>query len=289
MDCTDLKNFRTERLRRCAVILLTLWLALVLSFSWNPSPFAQVIAAFAILLSLMHAVLSYGSKNALVFFTICASVSFVIENIGVSTGVPFGHYHFVVGDGFPHVGFIPIIVGPLWFGVGYLSFVVAAILLDDADVHLNRHVNFFALPFVSALIMTQWDFTMDRTASTFFGAWNWHDGGPDFGVPIKNYFGWILTSWLFFQCFVFYLRNAGVPVRAAQPILRRSAVVFYLGAAFTHLTPWLIGSNGEVVDAAGRLWRQADAHSFTLIAMVLTMGYSGALATIKLEKKKSDF
>jgi hypothetical protein len=38
----------------------------------------------------------------------------------------------------PSVGRIPIIVGPLWFGAGYFSWVVASILLDGADRQLER-------------------------------------------------------------------------------------------------------------------------------------------------------
>src|ERR1700749_2522954 len=46
-------------------------------------------------------------------------------NLGSITGFPFGHYHFVVGADLVHVGIIPIIVGPLWFGMGYFAWIVA--------------------------------------------------------------------------------------------------------------------------------------------------------------------
>ena len=65
-----------------------------------------------------HAALFYGWKDALVLLAICLVITFAMENIVAATGFPFGHYHFEVGSNLIHVGAIPIIVGPLWFGHG---------------------------------------------------------------------------------------------------------------------------------------------------------------------------
>jgi hypothetical protein len=40
----------------------------------------------------------------------------IAENLGVATGFPFGAYEFLVAPDLPHVGAIPVIVGPLYFG-----------------------------------------------------------------------------------------------------------------------------------------------------------------------------
>jgi hypothetical protein len=80
---------------------------------------------------------------------------------GTATGFPFGAYHFEVGADLPHVGLIPIIVGPLWFGAGYFSWTVASVLLDGADRQLDRPFNLVALPVVAAFVLTQWDLVMD--------------------------------------------------------------------------------------------------------------------------------
>ncbi len=135
----------------------------------------------------------------MVVFFICIAITFAIENVGVATGFPFGHYHFEVDPDLPHVGNIPIIVGPLWFGAGYFSWVVASTLLDGADQRLDRPFNLRALPVVAAFVMTQWDLVMDPPQSTIARIWIWHDGGADFGVPLSDYLGWLLTSWLFYQ------------------------------------------------------------------------------------------
>jgi uncharacterized membrane protein len=65
-------------------------------------------------------VLFYGWRKAVVLLAICFVTTFAMENIGSLTGFPFGRYHFEVGSDLIHVGVIPVIVGPLWFGMGYL-------------------------------------------------------------------------------------------------------------------------------------------------------------------------
>jgi uncharacterized membrane protein len=100
-------------------IVLAFYLALVVGFALSPTLLAQFLAAVGILAACLHAVLSYGWKDALALLAICVVIAFAVENIGVATGLPFGRYHFEVGSELPHVGAIPIIVGPLWFGMGY--------------------------------------------------------------------------------------------------------------------------------------------------------------------------
>src|SRR5215472_4069620 len=173
----------------------------------EPNTIAQALAAIFIGCALLHGAFLYGLRVVLVLFIISVTITFAVENMGTATGFPFGHYHFEVGGRLPHVGSIPIIVGPLWFGAGYFSWVVASTLLDGADRRLDRPLNVIALPIIAAFVMTQWDVVMDRSESTIAKVWIWHEGGADFGVPLSNYLGWLFTSWLFFQAFAYYLRR----------------------------------------------------------------------------------
>jgi uncharacterized membrane protein len=116
---------------------IALWLATAcvlvtgIGFSWNPTPFAQALAAVFIACALVHAGFFYGSRPALVLFFICIAITFAVENIGATTGFPFGHYHFDADLGLPRLGSIPVIVGPLWFIIEVrvndhtISFVIA--------------------------------------------------------------------------------------------------------------------------------------------------------------------
>ncbi|HMF23251.1 MAG TPA: carotenoid biosynthesis protein [Pseudolabrys sp.] len=272
---------------------VALWLAIAcvllaaIGFSWNPTPFAHALAAIFIACALVHAGFFYGSRPALVLFIICVAITFTMENIGAVTGFPFGHYHFAIDAGLPRIGSIPIIVGPLWFGAGYFSWVVASILLDGADRRLDRPLDFIALPVVAAFVMTQWDLVMDPPESTIAKVWIWHDGGANFGVPLSNYLGWLLTSWLFFQIFALYLRH-----RIAERLqsgqrskLQLIAVLFYVSLGLTHIVPWAMGQSGEIADAAGKTWRIHDLRETTVTIMLFTMFFSAMLATLHLAKE----
>ena len=272
-------------------IVLAIYLALVVGFSWNPTPLAQGLAAIGTVAACVHAALSYGWKDALVLLAICLLITFAMENIGAATGLPFGHYHFEVGSNLPHVGAIPVIVGPLWFGMGYFAWVVAGTLLGGAQARLSRNIELIALPVVAAFVMTQWDVVIDPPESTISKAWIWHDGGAHFGVPLSNYLGWLLTSWLFYQAFALYLsRRREVPAWTAGQgrALRLVAILLYLGSGLTHVTPWLIGQSGEVVDAANHAWRIEDLRGTTVVILLFTMVFTSMLAALRLVTDTAD-
>jgi uncharacterized membrane protein len=272
-------------------IALAIYLVLVVGFAWNPTPFAQGLAALGIAIACAHAVLFYGWKNAAVLLAICLAITFTMENIGVATGFPFGHYHFEVGSNLIHVGAIPIIVGPLWFGMGYLSWIVAGTLLGGAHRRLKGKIELIALPVVAAFVMTQWDVVMDPPEATISKAWIWHDGGAHFGVPLSNYFGWLLTSWLFYQAFAIYLsrrRVASAGMAEQGRALRLVAILLYLCSGVTHVTPWIIGQSGEVVDAAGHVWRIGDLRETTVVILLFTMVFTSMLAGLRLATDAAD-
>ena len=267
-------------------LVIALILIAGIAFAWETGPLAQAMAAIFIICALVHACFTYGVRHGFALFGICVVISFAMENLGSATGFPFGHYHFAVGAALPHIGLIPIIVGPLWLGGGYFAWVVAAILLDGADRRLDQTFNLIALPIVSAFVLTQWDLVMDPPHATIAKAWIWHDGGGDFGVPLSNYAGWLLNGWLFTQAFAFYLRpvtrqNPPPPSRAMALV----AILFYLSVGLTHLVPWLMGQSGDVVDAAGHAWRIADIRETTVAVMIFTMGFTALLAGLRVRKK----
>jgi uncharacterized membrane protein len=268
-----------------AWIALAIYLIVVVGFAWNPTPFAQGLAAIGIASACAHAALFYGWKDALALFAICLVVTFTMENIGIVTGVPFGRYHFEVGSNLPHVGNVPVIVGPLWFGMGYFSWIVAGTLLGGADRRLNGKWDIVALPVIAAFVMTQWDVVMEPPSATIAKAWIWHDGGAHFGVPLSNYLGWLLTSWLFYQAFAIYLgrrRVASARMSEQRRALRLAAILLYLGSGLTHVTPWVMGQSGEIWDAANHIWRIQDVREATVAIMLFTMFFTAMLAGLRL-------
>ena len=298
-------------------LLIAGYLLAVICFTWNPTPIAQALAAIGIVGACLHAAMTYGFRHMLALFSICVVTTFAIENLGVATGFPFGHYHFEVGADLPHIGSIPVIVGPLWFGMGYFSWRVASILLDGADRRLDRNFNLIALPIVAAFVATQWDMVMEPGAATIGRAWIWHDGGAIFGVPLSNYLGWLLTAWLFFQMFALYLRHQSGPWMAgafssqrvaqnARPMtgsvgtgsreenaskeksnqraLNAIAILFYVCSGLTQIVPWMMGQAGDVTDAAGHVWKIAELREAVVATLMFTMLFTALLSALRLVK-----
>jgi len=136
--------------------------------------------------------------------------------------------------------------------------------------------------------MTQWDLVMDPPESTIDKIWIWHEGGADFGVPLSNYLGWLLTSWLFFQIFALYLRGRTAEwAQGTQQIrkLQLIAILFYVSAGLTHIVPWAMGQTGQVADAAGHMWQIHDLRETTVAIMLFTMFFSAMLAALRLLKE----
>ena len=303
---TDINDKRTVTVRTTVLwLLIAGYLLAVICFTWNPTPIAQALAALGIVGACLHAAMTYGFRHMLALFSICVVTTFAIENLGVATG--FGHYHFEVGAELPHIGSIPVIVGPLWFGMGYFSWRLACILLDGADRRLDRNVNLIALPIVAAFVATQWDMVMEPGAATIGKAWIWHDGGAIFGVPLSNYFGWLLTAWLFFQMFALYLRHQSGPWMAGafssevgtgsreenaskensnQTALNAIAILFYVCSGLTQMVPWMMGQSGEVTDPAGHIWKIAELREATIATMMFTMLFTALLSALRLAKDK---
>ena len=99
----------------------------------------------------------------------------------------------------------------------------------------------------------------------------------------SNYFGWLLTSWLFFQAFAFYLRRSNRPAQEQPSIkLRAVGILFYVSAGLTHIVPWMMGQAGDVVDAAGHDWRIHHIREATVAILLLTICFTALLAALRL-------
>ncbi|GAA0278663.1 hypothetical protein GCM10008965_52420 [Methylorubrum aminovorans] len=245
--------------------------------------FAQSIAVVSILVLFAHAVLALGVGRAVAFSAICLTVTFAVENLGVATGFPFGAYTFLVAPDWPHVGAIPIIVGTLYFGIGYPAWIIACLLLGT-DIHgptTRRDLVF--TPIIAAFTLTQWDVVMDPANATIGRAWAWFESGGYFGVPLTNFVGWFLTTWLFFQGFALFAYRSRGGSRGVRrnPAFLAVPVLLYAASALCHLPP-LLDPDAIVVDAGGRSWSAADIRETAAIMALFTMLPLALLALMKL-------
>jgi len=166
--------------------------------------------------ALIHGSRLYGRRGIAIFTALCLSFGALAEIVGTHTGVPFGRYYFTGLMG-PKFLDVPYLLALAYLGMGYLSWILARLIAGRPA------------PLLAALIMTSWDLAMDPIWATVMHAWVWLDGGSWFGVPLSNYFGWMLTAFVYYGLFSLYAR------RRIEPKLPgawwRQAVLFYAVSA----------------------------------------------------------
>jgi uncharacterized membrane protein len=267
--------------RRAGQALLVVFLLAVVALAGRPTPFAEALAGIGVIIAFAHGAHVYGWSGTLLFLSLCLTVTFATENLSIATGFPFGHYHFEVAAALPHVGAVPVIVGLLYFAMGYFSWMIASLLLDDADAHLNQPFYVVVLPVVAAFVVVQWDVVMDPPNATLYRAWIWHEGGGYFGVPLSNYAGWFLTVWLFYQAFALALHFRLDLVRPRTRSVGLLPILVYLAVALSFALSALTGPDGEVADASGHVWRTQDLHATTIVVVTFTMLFTAVLALLR--------
>jgi putative membrane protein len=153
-----------------------------------------------VLFAVLHCAVFEGWKRTGVFFLISALVSYTMEEIGVRTGAIYGPYHYSDMLG-AKLGHVPILIPLAWFMMIYPSWMVARwIIAHSMEARKPLHGastyslgGVTALAVIAAFVMTAWDTVMDPGMAAA-GNWVWEQGGPYFGVPLRNYFGWMLTT-----------------------------------------------------------------------------------------------
>lgn len=273
--------------RALAVAFAGLWCAIV-AVAGRATPLAEALGAVSTAVLFWHAVVKLGVVEAVAFAAVCLGVTFPLEAVGVATGFPFGHYAFLVDPLLPRIANVPLVVGPLYFGMGYAAWTIANFLLEGRIVRPTTGARLVVLPVTAAFVMTQWDVVTDPSGSTLARAWVWYRGGGYFGVPLSNFLGWFLITYLYFQGFALVqwrlskrgdYRERGIALEAAPALL-------YLASGLCHLPP-LWDPPATLTDGGGRVWAAQDLRETAVIVMLFTMLPSALLALYRLSRRSA--
>ncbi|WP_005037494.1 carotenoid biosynthesis protein [Holophaga foetida] len=159
-------------------------------------PFQAMTYVFSLLV-LVHAVYLTGWRRALAFFALALVVSFVMEYVGAKTGLIFGHYHYTDVLDPKIASTVPVVIPLAYFMVLYPSRMMADLITWGKAAGVTRGLLWSLFTAVlAALTMTAWDLSMDPVMVHDVRAWVWERGGPYFGIPLQNFFGWFLTTFI---------------------------------------------------------------------------------------------
>jgi len=245
---------------------------------------AAVLTFLPCLFAFAHGSIGYRFSDMVAFAVICLVVSNVLENTSILTGFPFGHYHFTERLG-PKLLAVPLVIGPAYIGMGYLSWMLARVILGTGD-HRQRYST-FTLPVLASFLMVAWNLSFDPLASTLRRVWIWEEGGSYFGVPLSNFLGWYLTVYVFFQLFALYLRRRETGPVDPKPRSKSywlQPVVFYgVTAVRIVLVSALSAATTETVaDQAGVVWRIHDMFVVCALVCLFTMVPFTVLGLVKV-------
>jgi uncharacterized membrane protein len=269
-------------LTRTALWALIALYALACLLQLFPAPILLLILLHVLpplLFALLHGTLAYRLRGMLLFAALSLIVGNVFENLSIRTGFPFGHYHFTAAMG-PKLFLVPITLGLAYLGVGYLAFVIGRLLVCGPAAPLSgRRV--FLVPVVAAFAMVAWDVSMEPVWSTLLRLWVWHEGGPYFGAPLSNFFGWYLTVYVFYQLFALYLARTPAAAPLPRTYWNLAILCYGLCAAGNLLVP-MSRPAAVVTDPSGAVWQVSAITRACALASLLAMGPFVLLAARKL-------
>jgi putative membrane protein len=159
----------------------------VMRLGWKFSgPTYVVLGALA---ALLHAASRFGGRAALGLLAVAGTISLAAELLGTSTGYPFGGYSYTPLLGYRILGLVPFPIPLSWFYMLYAALAVCARTMRPAESNGAK----WRWALVAGLVLTAWDVSMDP-AMVKTAHWLWKEPGVFYGMPLSNWFGWILSG-----------------------------------------------------------------------------------------------
>lgn len=261
--------------RSISIGAILAWAILTLVVILQPgNAFARVATflsiAMLVLFCLSHSARRFGLRPTLIMFAIAVVIANIYENLSISTGFPFGSYVHTPALG-PKLFLVPIIVGPIFYSVGYIAWTLATMILGEPAGKHDR-LRYWGIPAIAAFIVVGWDICSDPIGATLGRQWVFAESGAYFGVPLANYLGWYLCTWTFFQAWSIYLSRQSVSPSRLAPAYWYEAAVFWAIIALQYPVLWLANPATQVVtDTGGWDWRSGDVLQAAVMMSIYTM------------------
>lgn len=197
--------------------------------------------------SFSHTCDGLGWRNAILFLILSVGVTALLEGIAVATGLLFGSYSYGNFLGLNIFGIVPVLVPLTWFMMLYPSLVIALRIVPHNRGSRTRY--FLLASGTGAIVMVAWDLVLDPLMVAH-GYWTWSKSGPYFGIPVSNFIGWWVTS---FVILLVFLALARIPESSLGRLRGRFGVLPVITYGATGLisvvTAWDLGLVGPSIVA----------------------------------------
>jgi putative membrane protein len=145
------------------------------------TPYLLIFAAVVVLINHRE-----WHRYFTILFVITCLTGFLVELVGIETGLIFGHYTYGDTLGYKLYG-VPVISGLNWFLMVYSCGMVASVFKYGA----------FIRSLIGATLMVIIDFSLEPVA-VILDYWSWQNDI----IPLQNYIGWFVVAFflqMYFQ------------------------------------------------------------------------------------------
>jgi len=177
---------RSKRTTTAAVIFLAVFHevgVIGLNLDWSRDIFVQLVPLNLILSA---AALAYFHRQWTMNFGIfCFAVfwaGYLVEIVGVQTGLIFGPYHYDIALG-PKIGGAPPLIGLNWLILVYISNIISQRLIPNIWLQAT----------IGAALLVMMDVFIEPMAIRF-DFWTWDT--ETMRIPIRNYLAWYVIGWV---------------------------------------------------------------------------------------------
>lgn len=128
-----------------------------------------------------------GPWRSVAFLLAASLIGAGSELLGTNTGIPFAPYEYTDRLGPKIFGDVPYFIPTSWYALAVLSY----------DLGGRLRVGVAGRAVAMALFMVAWDVALDpamNQGGATFMFWVYPGGGPYFGMPWVNWYGWFVTS-----------------------------------------------------------------------------------------------
>ncbi len=160
--------------------------------AWVPAwlarnPFLIIFGTLVMRSPLVAGFLPLIDRRAGIALLLLTAYTYAVEFVGVTTGFPYGHFHYVLELGPMLFGTVPAGLPVFFFPLVLNSYLLCLLLLGPrADSRLARFGASLAVVVVIDLVLDP--------AAVALGFWTYPGGGVYYGVPLSNYFGWVVSG-----------------------------------------------------------------------------------------------
>jgi putative membrane protein len=235
---------KLTRLILLLYLLLTIYtlVSLFLGIAYHAF-FTPLLTLLAFIFALLHGSQNLGWRHTLLLLFLTFAVSLLFECVGVATGLIYGPYHYTAKLGPKFLGLVPLLIPVAWFMMTYPSYVLAKRLTPAIKSIWRWRLLVSA---VGALIMTAWDLPMDPMMVAG-GHWVWEQPGAYFGIPLQNYWGWWLTTFVTFWLFLSLARLKPEQSPSTAPFSHLAVWSYAITGTSSLLTDFEFGLSGPAL------------------------------------------